>query len=121
MHGLLSSAMDPVIYSILHVASAMLLVGVTFQAFAAPEAGRRKMALMASGILSLVMLVAGFGLLTKLGYGFPIWVIVKLVCWLGISAMAGIAFRRPEKAKVWTIVTIVLLLVALIMVYQKPA
>ncbi|MDA1114811.1 MAG: hypothetical protein O3A95_11005 [Planctomycetota bacterium] len=113
--------MDQAIYSILHVASAMLLVGVTFQAFAAPEAGRRKKIVMASGILSLVMLVAGFGLLTKLGYGFPLWVIIKLVCWLGISAMAGIAFRRPEKVKVLGIVTIVLLLVAIFMVYQQPA
>ena len=98
----------------------MLLIGVTFQAFAAPEAGRRKKIVMTSGILSLVMLVAGFGLLTKLGYGFPMWIIIKVVCWLGLSAMAGIAFRRPEKVKVLTLVTTVLLLTALFMVYQKP-
>lgn len=112
--------MDPAFYSILHVASAVLLVAVTFQAFAAPEAGRRKKTVMHAGILSLVMLVAGFGLLAKLKYGFPLWIIVKVVCWLGISAMAGIAFRRPEKVKGLALLTIALLLAALYMVYQRP-
>jgi len=112
--------MDPSIYSILHVGSALLLVAVTFQAFAAPQPERRKQALMFSGILSILMVVAGFGLVAKLHYGFPGWIIVKLVCWLGLSAMAGIAFRRPEKAKALSLITTVLLVVALIMVYTRP-
>lgn len=112
--------MNPLYYSILHVGSAMLLVGITFQAFAAPHPERRKMSLMLSGILSLVMLVAGFGLLSKYNLGFPVWIMIKLVCWLGLSAMAGIAFRRPQQVGNLSRITTGLLIVALLMVYLRP-
>lgn len=112
--------MDPAYYSILHVASAMLLVGVTFQAFAAPTPERRKMSLMFSGILSIIMLIGGFGLLAKLHLGFPVWIIIKLLCWLGLSAMAGIAFRRPGQVGNLSRISIGLIVIALLMVYLRP-
>ena len=88
--------MPATFYSILHVASALLLVGVTFGAFAAPTPERRKATLMWSGILSLLMLTGGFGLLARVVHGWPVWVLIKMVCWLGLSAVAGMAFRKPE-------------------------
>ena len=112
--------MNQLVYSFLHVLSAILLVAFTFQAFAAPKPENRKRTMMITGILSAVVLVAGFGLLAKLGYGFPGWVVVKLVCWLGIAAMSGMAYRSPGKAGVWTGATIVLVLVAVYTVYFKP-
>ena len=75
---------------------------------------------MATGILSLLMLVAGFGLLSKLALGFPGWVIVKLVCWLGLAALSGVAYRSPEKAGALSGIAIALVAVALYMVYFRP-
>jgi hypothetical protein len=112
--------MSATFYSILHVASALLLVGVTFGAFAAPTPERRKATLMWSGILSLLMLTGGFGLLARFGYGWPVWVLIKMVCWLGLSAVAGMAFRKPESVGGLRIVTMVLIVVALVMVYVRP-
>ncbi|MHC4379895.1 MAG: hypothetical protein ACYSU1_02230 [Planctomycetota bacterium] len=112
--------MPPYFYSILHVASAVLLVAVTFQAFADKDAQRRKKVMMTSGILSFVMLVGGFGLLAKFKYGFPLWVVVKMGCFLGLAAMAGAAYRLPGKEKLLSLVTVGLLVAALCMVYMRP-
>ena len=112
--------MDPQYYSILHVGSAMLLIAATFQAFAAPTPDHKRKVMMATGILSLVMLVAGFGLQAKYHTGFPLWLIIKIVCWLGLAAVSGIAFKRPEAVGMLTKLTTALIVVALIMVYLRP-
>ena len=112
--------MNPTYYYILHVFFGFLLVAWNFQAFAAPDPARRKRMLMLTGIASLVVLVAGFGLLSKLSLGFPGWVIVKLVCWLILSAQAGMAFRKPGSVGAMQLVCTVVVLVALVMVYLKP-
>jgi hypothetical protein len=111
--------MSPIVYYILHVVSVLVLTGYTFYAFAAP-AETRKRVLMWSGIASVLALVAGFGLQAKLGYGFPGWLIVKIVCWLGLSALAGMGYRRRESASALAMVAIVLVLIAVVMVYAKP-
>ena len=111
--------MNPAIYYILHVSSVLVLTGYTFYAFAAaPET--RKRVLMITGIASLLALVGGFGLQAKLGYGFPGWLIVKIVCWLGLSALAGFGYRRRGAAGTLALVAVVLALVAVVMVYTKP-
>lgn len=111
--------MSPIFYYILHVASVVVLTGYTFYAFAAaPET--RKGVLAITGIASLVALVAGIGLLHKLQLGFPGWAIVKIVCWLGLSALAGIGYRRRGAAGTLALVAVVLALVAIVMVYLKP-
>ena len=112
--------MNPNVYYVLHVFAGILLVAWNFQSFAAPEPVQRKRMLMLTGIASLVMLVGGFGLQAKLGVGFPGWLIVKLVCWLILSALAGVAFRKPERAGALALTTALLVLVALVMVYFKP-
>jgi hypothetical protein len=54
-------------------------------------------------------------------YGFAGgWAVVKLVCWLGISAFGGLAYRRRAKAGLWMFLTLLLALIALVMVYVKP-
>ncbi|WP_414661569.1 hypothetical protein [Horticoccus sp. 23ND18S-11] len=111
--------MSPTIYSILHVASVLVLTAYTFYAFAAaPET--RKRVLMITGIASLLALVGGFGLQAKLQVGFPGWLIVKIVCWLGLSALAGFGYRRRGAAGTLSVIAIVLALVAIVMVYTKP-
>jgi CDP-diglyceride synthetase len=112
--------MSPVVYQFLHVFSLLVLTGYTFYAFAAPAETRKKV-LMITGIASLVMVVSGFGLISKLyGNQFAGWMIVKMVCWLGLSALAGIGYRRREKAKVFAAVALALVFIAVYMVYNKP-
>jgi len=104
---------------ILHVLSVTVLIGTVFFACAAP-AETRKRVLMWSGIASLVVLLTGFRLWQGL-YGLSgIWAVVKMVCWLALSALGGIAYRRREKTKLWIGLTLALAAVALVMVYVKP-
>jgi uncharacterized membrane protein SirB2 len=77
--------MNPAFYHILHVLALLVLTAQTFMAFANPAPENRKRTLMIGGIASLLMLVSGFGLIAKLyGNSFSGWMIVKLVCWLGL-------------------------------------
>ncbi|MHC4263395.1 MAG: hypothetical protein ACYSWX_12795 [Planctomycetota bacterium] len=108
------------IYYVLHVFSLLLLTAVTFGAFADPDPARRKRTLMIGGVLSLLMLTGGFGLLARLQYGWPVWALVKVGCWLWLSAAAGIAFRRPMLAKPLSAITIVVMGLAVYLVYVKP-
>lgn len=112
--------MDPITYQILHVAAAFLLTAFTFQAFAAPNPSRRRTTLIVTGVLSLVVLVAGVGIVHKTGIGWPHWVLIKIAAWLTLTALAGMVFRRPGSAWVLSLVGIGAVLVALWAVYFKP-
>ncbi|MFT5285085.1 MAG: hypothetical protein ACI8TQ_001246 [Planctomycetota bacterium] len=112
--------MDPLIYSVIHVASAILLTAFTFKAFAAPSPEKRKGTMMMTGILTLLLFVAGFGLLAKLKIGFDGWVIVKIVCALVMAALSGIAYRKPGATGVLTSIAVIVVGVALYMVYFRP-
>jgi|FLOH01.1.fsa_nt_gi hypothetical protein len=114
--------MSPTLYSFLHVASAFLLVGYTFFVFASPKLpeNRRKV-MMISGILSLIMLVGGFGLVSKVyANAWPTFVLIKVACWLGLSAMAGLAYRNPAQVRTLAYITRLLVLIAVWAVYFKP-
>lgn len=116
LHSLRSLFMNPAIYSIIHVFSLLLLTGFAFYAFAAPAECRKKVMII-TGIASLLMLISGFGLLAKLQLGFPGWIIVKIVCWLGLSALAGIGFRKRDKAGLFMAIILALIFTAVVTVY----
>ena len=113
--------MSPQFYYVVHVLSVILLFAFTFSAFADPRPERRKRMLMLTGILSLIVLVAGWGLIEKLYarhiYG---WMVIKLLAWLGVSALTGIVFRRPTKAAVFGWIAALLGAIAVYAVYMKP-
>ncbi len=104
---------------IIHILSSITLVATTFYACAgAPET--RKKVLMWAGIASLMAVLTGVRMWQAL-YGFAGgWAIVKLVCWLGLSAFTGLAYRKRERASLWIILSIVLAFVALVMAYVRP-
>jgi hypothetical protein len=106
-------------YLVLHLSSIIVLLGYTFYAFAAP-AETRKRVLMITGVAALLVLVSGFGMLHRLRLGFPGWAIVKLFCWLGLSAISGIAYRKRNMADFFMIVAFVLAITAVAMVYVRP-
>jgi hypothetical protein len=106
-------------YHVLHLSSIFVLLGYTFYAFAAP-AETRKRVMMITGIATLLVLVSGFGMLAKMHLPFAGWVVVKLVCWLGLSATAGIAYRRRAQADLFMMIAFVLAITAAAMAFVKP-
>ncbi len=105
---------------ILHVVSVLLLTGFTFMAFVAPPETRKRMLMITGGATAAVFLT---GLRMWQGvYGFaPLgWIIVKLACWLGFSAVAGLAYRRRDLTPLLMLAGVGLLAVAVAMVYAKP-
>ena len=73
-------------YQVLHVSAVILLTAITFQSCADPNEGKKSQRMILGGIASLVALVAGFGLLSKLELGFPTWMIIKLF-WKCLAAV----------------------------------
>ncbi len=105
---------------IIHVTSVVVLIAYTFFAFAGP-AETKKRVMMITGIASLLVLLTGIrmwqGLFSFHAFG---WIIVKLGCWLGLSALTGLAYRKRDQANPLMMVSLVLAIVALVMVYAKP-
>ncbi|MBS0662221.1 MAG: SirB2 family protein [Verrucomicrobia bacterium] len=113
--------MNPVYYYILHVFALLVLTAQTFAAFANPAPENRKRTMITSGIASLLMIVAGFGLISKVyANHFAGWMFVKMACWLVITAVSGIAYRKPELRGKLVVIAFAALLIALVMVYAKP-
>ena len=105
---------------LLHVVGLLVLAAYTFFAFAgAPDTRKRVLAI--TGISSLLVLLTGIRMWQGM-FGFaPLgWIIVKLVCWLGLSALTGVAYRKRDQANLWMTIALVLLVVGVAMVYLKP-
>jgi len=112
-------------YQVLHVASMVFLTAIVFAIFAgAPESRRRSLSMLV-GILSVLALVAGFGLASRVQQMpnpmvWPLWLWGKVICWLGISAIGGMAFKRRAKPTVFVWLVALLALCAIVLVYTKP-
>ena len=109
------------IYQVLHVLCMVLLTGFVFQAFANPDPKNKKRTMMVTGILSFLMLTGGMGLLAVQGNAlpWPWWAWVKIVCWLGLTGIAGMAYRKPDKIPTFTAITIALVSIAIVVVVFK--
>src|SRR4051812_35236890 len=113
--------MNPSFYHLLHLFSLFVLTAHTYMAFANPAPENRKRTLMITGIAGLLVLVSGFGLMARL-YNNHLagWMVVKLVCWLGLMALGGLAYRKAHLRGLLSFIGLTLILVALVMVYLKP-
>jgi len=109
------------IYQVMHVLCMVLLTGFVFQAFANPDPKNKKRTMMVTGILSFLMLTGGMGLLAVQGHAFPWpwWAWVKIVCWLGLTGIAGVAYRKPDKIPTLTAIAIALVTIAIVVVVFK--
>ena len=107
-------------FLVLHLISVLLMCGVTFQAFAAPHPDNRRPMLMHSGVLSLLVFLSGFGVMGAMGLGFPGWALVKVVCWLVLSALTGMAFRMTDRIPMLQTLAAVAIVTAVVMVTYRP-
>ena len=108
-------------YQILHLLSLIVLTAHTFMAFANPAPENRKRTMIITGIAALLMFISGFAMLSVNKIPFTTgWVLVKLVCWLGLSGLAGMAYRKAHLRGVLSTIALVLIVTALFMVYRRP-
>lgn len=87
-----------------------------------PSKGTFRLLMLTHGLGLTVVLVAGFGLLARLGiHGqWPGWVLVKLGIWLFLGGGAVLLKRFPEKLKVWWFTAISMATLAVYLVVYKP-
>ena len=118
--------MDLETYKLLHVLGlALVIQGIgAAVALAGAEAGVpwRRASIIGHGIGLGLLLVAGFGMLAKLGYmaAMPGWVWVKLVVWLTLGALPFVLKKNPGAARVVWGGAIGLVVVAASMALFKP-
>ncbi len=81
--------------------------------------GRKWMAIF-HGLGLLIVLVAGFGMIAKAGYGFPGWVIGKLVVWVVLGGIGAVAARKRSMAGLIWVLILLLGLTAAYLAHYKP-
>ena len=55
-----------------------------------------------------------------MGLGFPGWALVKVVCWLVLSGLTGMAFRMADRIPALQAVAAAAIVVAVVMVTYRP-
>jgi hypothetical protein len=105
---------------VIHVGSAIGLIAYTFFAFAAPPETRKRV-LILTGVASLLIVLTGVRMWQGVYAFAPLaWIFVKIFCWLGLSALTGMAYRKRDKVNLLITVVWVLSIAALVAVYWKP-
>ena len=118
--------MPPYIYHILHVVG-ILMIFMGYGALIArslsgsDNACIKKLGSITSGIGLLIVFIAGFGLISKMGYSFTEgWILVKMVIWLILGGLIAVINRKPDCAcKLWWVL-LILGIIAAVMVYARP-
>ncbi len=96
------------VYKVLHILGVMLLfVALGGAAMHGINGGTKEdnagrgLVAASHGSALVIILVAGFGLLAKLGMAssMPLWVILKLVIWLLMGGVLVILNKQPKAAK----------------------
>ena len=116
------------VYKILHLAGIFsILVALSASIFHVMSGGtkatnhfRKKLAIL-HGVGLLVTLVAGFGMLARLGImATPGWVITKMVIWLVLGMVTAILYRKAKLARPIFWLVLVLSILAAYMAIYKP-
>lgn len=72
------------------------------------------------GVGLVIALVGGFGLLAKLGVGFPGWVHGKIAIWIVFGFWGALAFRQQKLARVLWLGMIALGVIGAYLARYKP-
>lgn len=98
------------VYQILHILGILMVFlgygALLGRALAESDNPRlKKMGSITSGIGLVLILVAGFGLIAKLGHGYgELWIWIKLAVWLALGGLIVAINRKPCCAsKLWWI------------------
>ena len=82
----------------------------------------RKGAMITHGVGLLLLLIAGFGMLAKLGiHGIPGWIGVKLLIWLALGAFVAIAYKKQALAKKFWVAIPALVFIATVVAVFRAA
>lgn len=108
-------------YKVIHLASIFIfLSGAAVLLLARPQGKTWK---IITGVASLFILVAGFGLMARLGLtsGMPGWVIGKISIWAGVTALGHVVAKRfPGAALQAYWATVILATCAAYLAIYKP-
>lgn len=116
------------VYKTFHVVGVMLIVAAlggmaVHAANGGPRAQSltRRLTTATHGLGLLLVLVAGFGMLARLGGSAGSgWVLIKLVIWLALGAAAVVPYRRPQLARALFLIVPLLAALAAIVAITKP-
>ena len=110
-------------YEVLHLVSIFLFIGTLGVSFAL--ASSPKWAKILSGISTLLIFVAGMGLIARLGIGhgdpWPKWIIVKITLWMALAIGAPVLSKRlkgPARIKALGFFMVVFIFLAYLGVYH---
>lgn len=102
------------LYKVLHLLGIMLLFaslgGLAILTLRGGEdrdvAPLRKLLTIGHGVALMVVFVAGFGLMARIGImkGWPTWIYAKLALWLLLGGSVALIRRTPHLGKVWLFV-----------------
>ena len=117
--------MSLLFYKVLHIIGILMLflsIGGAIIRAAIDQKNEKleKFVLMNHGIALIIIVVAGFGQLAKLGIVFSGWVVVKIMIWLLMGALIMPIKKMPEKRIVWWFSALVLGALAAILALYKP-
>ncbi|MCH7681115.1 hypothetical protein IID10_17410 [candidate division KSB1 bacterium] len=112
-------------YKILHLAAILMIflsIGGMIALAQAKVAGAaaNKMMSMLHGTGLLIALIAGFGIMAKIGLDFDGWVIGKLIIWVVFGGLMVLIKRKPEMSTVWAGLSIALGILATYLAVIKP-
>ena len=94
------------LYNLLHILGIVLVfMSLGALAFHGANGGTKKtnqvrgLVMASHGVGLLLILVAGFGMLARIGGGMPGWLHPKLLIWVLIGAAPALLNRKPEWGK----------------------
>jgi uncharacterized membrane protein len=107
-------------YYVIHFFALVLLVSGVTQSLLGSE--RNKMGAVLTGVSTLLVAVAGFGLIAKLGYSISsFWILSKLLIWFLIGFGAPmVAKRLPHLKRSAYFVFLALIGIAVVLAVFKP-
>ena len=113
------------LYQIIHLTGVFMVFlayggMIVRSALGSDNKGLRRLGAMTSGIGLFLILLGGFGLLARLNYGWPLWILIKVAIWVILGAMIALINRKPEYSQISWWSTVVLGVLALLMVVLKP-